>query len=718
MNDPLFWYLLSTIGAAAGLGLVLVLTFLTAKERSQLPEACRFARLGDMIKDSEQRLRDATAAKDAMVAEVARGLLVKEEAKVRQKWLEDNRTLLLTVESERKQQLELQKELAQLLAARDKEQETCDKLKLEASKAKLDAEHLRAQLDSAKAELGRTAEALQGATRQHHEQLARRDEATKAATDAETRATAARASLEAIHGDQHRASDQLAQLTKEVSELSKSKSQLETQCAGLLARKTEIETQIAEAKKEFERFREGEEKRRKDFEQQTNEIIAQQKKHLDQMRAQIDKDIEAAKQKGLAHGIAAGTTKLGDRIAEIWSPAIPAAALPELMPDRGEGDALEALRTDLETLGLQFHPRVVSAFHTSLKIANDSPMVVLAGISGTGKSLLPKRYAESMGVHLLTVPVQPRWDSPQDLLGFFNHLQGKYVPTELLRALVQMERHGLAPGRNWPKPSEGFSSKFDQMLLVLLDEMNLARIEYYFSDFLSILENRRDIALTQDPAQRRKGEFVLDVGPGGKDGEEFRLFVDRNVLFVGTMNEDESTQSLSDKVVDRANVLRFAPPKKFAGTSAGTAQLSPRKRHLSFDTWDRWCKQSDATQFQPDQTKRIEESIGKLSEALKQVGRPFGHRVNRSIHAYVRQYPLRTDEGIAFALADQIEQRILPKLRGVDLSLDAAKRAVNAVGTVVQSLGDQRLLQAVRDGQAGQQFLWMGVDRGAASEHS
>jgi hypothetical protein len=75
---------------------------------------------------------------------------------------------------------------------------------------------------------------------------------------------------------------------------------------------------------------------------------------------------------------------------------------------------------------------------------------------------------------------------------------------------------------------------------------------------------------------------------------------------------------------------------------------------------------------------------------------------------------LRTDEGIAFALADQIEQRILPKLRGIDLSLETAKRAVNTVGAVVQTLGDLPLVQAVRDGQAGQQFLWMGVDRGGA----
>jgi hypothetical protein len=126
------------------------------------------------------------------------------------------------------------------------------------------------------------------------------------------------------------------------------------------------------------------------------------------------------------------------------------------------------------------------------------------------------------------------------------------------------------------------------MLLVLLDEMNLARIEYYFSDFLSRLEMRRGIDL--DLAEyRRKAEIPLEIGRTGTTDSVMRVFVARNVFFVGTMNEDETTQSLSDKVVDRANVLRFGPPRRLTiepglgHQEDGDLQLGTRR--LPYDHW-------------------------------------------------------------------------------------------------------------------------------------
>ena len=214
---------------------------------------------------------------------------------------------------------------------------------------------------------------------------------------------------------------------------------------------------------------------------------------------------------------------------------------------------------------------MINAFHTSLKVADMSPLVVLAGISGTGKSELPRRYAEGMGMHFLSLPVQPRWDSPQDMFGFYNYLEKRYRATELARALVQMDRYFDDEHRGWNYPEDWADHNLrDRMLLVLLDEMNLARVEYYFSEFLSRLETRRGINAA-DVLERRKAEISLEVGLQSlsrDDGQininrqpTLPLFVDTNVMFVGTMNEDESTQTLSDKVVDRANVLRFGRPK-------------------------------------------------------------------------------------------------------------------------------------------------------------
>ena len=146
-----------------------------------------------------------------------------------------------------------------------------------------------------------------------------------------------------------------------------------------------------------------------------------------------------------------------------------------------EQEALSGLKSYLDKCKLIFPNRILNAFHTSLKIADISALAVMAGISGTGKSELPRRYAEALGMHFLLMAVQPRWDSPQDMFGFYNYIEQRYKATELAQTLVRMDK--------WNHPDK--AQYADRMLLVLLDEMNLARVEYYFSEFLSKLEIRK-----------------------------------------------------------------------------------------------------------------------------------------------------------------------------------------------------------------------------------
>jgi hypothetical protein len=143
--------------------------------------------------------------------------------------------------------------------------------------------------------------------------------------------------------------------------------------------------------------------------------------------------------------------------------------------DRGVGEERQ-IKNALDYIkdcGLVFPERVFHAFHTALKINDISPLVVLAGISGTGKSELPRRYAEGMGIHFVNLSVQPRWDSPQDLFGFYNYMESRYKATELARAMVQFERYNI---KDWEMPEGWDNSLADHVLLVLLDEMNLARV--------------------------------------------------------------------------------------------------------------------------------------------------------------------------------------------------------------------------------------------------
>ena len=398
-------------------------------------------------------------------------------------------------------------------------------------------------------------------------------------------------------------------------------------------------------------------------------------------------------------------------LQELWMPAIDTKEFgdTDMVTDgRQEAEALDSVRVYLQDHGLRFPDRVLNAFHTSLKCADDTPLLVLAGISGTGKSLLPRRYSEAMGLHFLHLPVQPRWDGPQDLLGFYNYLENRYKATPLLRALLQLDRHF----RSWT--TREYVDASDHVLLVLLDEMNLARIEYYFSEFLSRLEMRRDVD-RDDSHDVRKAEIPVEVGRVASISADdpVRVFVDSNVLFVGTMNEDESTLSLSEKVVDRANIIRFGRPQDFAdlpATNANGAQHRARQA-LAKSDWNEWTTAEDGIQPGSDH----EELIGRLNDALEHIGRPFGYRTRRAILTYLRMYPERHQDGLFNALADQIEQRILPKLRGLDIAEQSGRRAIDDVKDVIEAVGDDALLDAVERGAGPGRdlFTWSGVDRSA-----
>ena len=397
-----------------------------------------------------------------------------------------------------------------------------------------------------------------------------------------------------------------------------------------------------------------------------------------------------------------------DRYRDLWEPL----SFPDLPVKKfsskpkakdAEKAALQSTATYLESHGLQYPKRVLHAFHAALKTADMSPLVVLAGISGTGKSLLPKRYSEAMGIHMVSLAVQPRWDSPQDLFGFFNHLEGRYKATELARAMVQFERYNRP---DWNLPEGWDHERDDRMLLVLLDEMNLARVEYYFSEFLSKLETRRSIINDEDnPRSRDPVEIALDTGSLREGEHNIRLYPGRNLLFTGTMNEDESTQSLSDKVLDRACVLRFGRPAKMASAQAQTPATA-EQHGLAYDTWRHWCEPD----LSSTDEKKVNTWIGELNDAMEQIGKPFAHRVHQAILSYAGNYPEEANR-VQLAMADQIEQRIMPKLRG--LELEGNQEALDAIKKVIKQADDAALMKAfdaAAEHHSGT-FLWRGLDR-------
>lgn len=380
-----------------------------------------------------------------------------------------------------------------------------------------------------------------------------------------------------------------------------------------------------------------------------------------------------------------------------------------------------------------FPKRIFYAFHTAMKISDWSIITVLAGVSGTGKSKLPELYASFGGLNFISVPVQPNWDSQESMLGFYNSLDNRFEAEELLKFLicsmevssqVQKEIQDKLQKNKYKDPDKAYidlQNEEKTLSLVLLDEMNLAHVEQYFPEFLSKLESRR--------GQANIPSVNIKLGTGVKP---YPLELGRNILWAGTMNQDETTKSLSDKVLDRVIVINFPRPNVFLRRESQKNQNKfASETRLTYKVWHTWLtrdtryelfvseegcvlkeeevqkiKTGDSQKFQRKidhsqvyllKNHEVEKEMAKYKLLVEEInrimsldGRSLGHRVWQSMEYYVVNYPLVILEmersydhshgscrltqalksAINMAMEDQVAQKIMPKLRGLDLTVD------------------------------------------------
>ncbi len=483
------------------------------------------------------------------------------------------------------------------------------------------------------------------------------------------------------------------QLKGEINELSPQKSQLEAELEG-------IKKQIEYAREELKKIQEEKNKKEQEVSVAGDQLasikteIASSSEKLGGIKTKID-NITGGEETWGELDTPIITNEKFDRPLDIEDTTM------------DEVKELDAFAAGLASCDIEFNRRTINAFHTSLKVEESSPLVVLAGISGTGKSLLPQLYAKFFGFNFLNMAVQPRWDSSQDLFGFYNYAQFKYKATELSRLLWQYDVY------NNPKCSFKDNKEKLPMSIILLDEMNLARVEYYFSDMLSKLETRRTITV-DDRADRYLSEIEIECGSGI---ESRRLFVGSNALFVGTMNEDETTQALSDKIMDRANVLRFGRPKSLQakGDPIKFGQMCEDKNPTTIEKWKKLqYKEKDHHDF--SQLHDLDDRIDEINNIMEKLGRPFAHRVKKSIVDYVSNYPgIETNNKGEYkdALSDQIEFKILPKLNGIEKTNHNNSQYLKELGDIIGGIGDKQLFDAydkvLNDDSSF--FAWTGVRR-------
>jgi len=230
-----------------------------------------------------------------------------------------------------------------------------------------------------------------------------------------------------------------------------------------------------------------------------------------------------------------------------------------------------------------------------------SKLIILEGISGTGKTSLPYALGKFLNFDASIIPVQPSWKDRTELLGYYNEVTKKFNETEFLKALYTC---------TYRKNTN----------LIVLDEMNLARVEYYFAEFLSLMEmpNKDDWKLDLISTQVKGDPMRLEEG---------KLLIPQNVVFFGTANNDDSTFTISDKVYDRA-ISIFFDNKGIAFDCEPEASIDIPYAQLE-------TLFSNAIEQFPVSEKMLNKFNELDNFVIKKFKLAFGNRILKQLHSFI-----------------------------------------------------------------------------------
>ena len=286
-------------------------------------------------------------------------------------------------------------------------------------------------------------------------------------------------------------------------------------------------------------------------------------------------------------------------------------------------------------------------------------LIILQGISGTGKTSLPYSFGKFLGVDTTMASVQPSWRDRTELFGYFNEFTKNFNETEVLKRI--------------------YSAMYnDDVNLILLDEMNIARIEYYFAEMLSILE------------MPNADEWELDLVPSvwSTDPEKLdhgRLKISQNIWYIGTANNDDSTYAISDKVYDRAQPINL-DAKGVAFNAPDTEPLNLSYDHLN----TLFAEAFEKYPISQENMKKIQQLDLWVIEKLRVA---FGNRIIKQMGLFVPVYvACGGDEldGIDYVLAT----KIFRKFESLNLAMlrDELKELVNYIN---KSFGRNKMNESV-----------------------
>ncbi len=269
---------------------------------------------------------------------------------------------------------------------------------------------------------------------------------------------------------------------------------------------------------------------------------------------------------------------------------------------------------------LYYEPKTIWLFLAGMA---STKLIILQGISGTGKTSLPYSFGKFLQVDTTIASVQPSWRDRTELFGYFNEFTKNFNETEVLKRIYS-------------------SSYNNDINLILLDEMNIARVEYYFAEMLSILEmpNPEEWALDIVPNAWSTDPVHLDHG---------KIKIPQNIWYIGTANNDDSTYAISDKVYDRAQPINLDSK----GVPFDAPDTPPM--HMGFDRLDELFKEAfDKYPISQENLKKISQLDLWVIEKLRVA---FGNRILKQMNLFVPVYvACGGDEldGIDYVLATKI----------------------------------------------------------------
>ena len=275
-------------------------------------------------------------------------------------------------------------------------------------------------------------------------------------------------------------------------------------------------------------------------------------------------------------------------------------------------------------LGLYYDISDIRRFIAGMSV---SQILILQGMSGTGKTSLAYAFGEFLGNPSTVIPVQPMWKERTDLIGYYNEFTKRFNETDLLKKMYEA---------NYSR----------DIYVTVLDEMNIARVEYYFAEFLSLLElpeaEKRNLSVVSDEWDNDPEQL--------KDGH---IRLPSNMWFIGTANNDDSTFAISDKVYDRAMIMDLdSKAEEFEAESEEGTRISAEKfKALGKEAMKEY-------RVSGRNRKRLE----KLDEyMIEQYHITFGNRIKKQINEYIPIYVACGGEELD-ALDDILAKKVMRKL--------------------------------------------------------